>query len=241
MKKNPQGHDNFIAILHKYFKKEDIFKIPNILCYMRVIFIIAFLCLYLIPINIAGNDKAGLYLACGVMATAVYTDFLDGFIARKFDQASEMGKILDPIADKLTQFAIALAIAIRFYQFPCVLILLALILIKEGWMFVAVIILARHNRSFNGAKWYGKLSTFLIYVTLGVILVCGPFVLEAYPLSQSPLFAHLIMDGLALFAIFFELFAFINYLILYRKLLKGQGEDEVQRLDSNDHKEDRKS
>ena len=241
MKKNPQGHDNFIAILHKYFKKEDIFKIPNILCYMRVIFIIAFLCLYLIPISIAGNDKAGLYLACGVMATAVYTDFLDGFIARKFDQSSEMGKILDPIADKLTQFSIALAIAIRFHQFPLVLVLLVLILIKEGWMFVAVIILARHNRSFSGAKWYGKLSTFLIYVILGVILVCGPFVLESFPLSQSPLYAHLIMDGLALFAIICELFAFINYLILYRKLLKGQGEDEVQKSVSPDHKEDRKS
>ncbi len=237
MKKNPQGHDNFIAILHKYFKKEDIFKVPNILCYMRVIFIAAFLCLYLIPIQIAGNEKAGIYLACGIMATAVYTDFLDGFIARKFDQSSEMGKILDPIADKLTQFSIALAIAIRFHEFPCVLILLSLILLKEGWMFVAVIILARHNRSFDGAKWYGKLSTFLIYVILGVILVCGPFVIEAFPLNQDPVYAHLIIDGLSIFAILCEVFAFVNYMILYRKLLKGQGKDEIEKEMKSDKKE----
>lgn len=237
MKKNSQAHDNFVAVAKKYLRKEDLFKIPNILCYLRVIFVIAFLILYLVPINIAGNDKAGMYIAGGVMATAVYTDFLDGFIARKFDQGSELGKAIDPVADKLTQFAIALAIAIRFYEFPCVLVLLGLIVVKEVWMFFANVILARHNRSFGGAKWYGKLSTFLIYVILGVTLVCGPFVLEAFPLNESGFYAHLIMDGLASLAIFFELFAFINYVFLFHRLVSGQGEDEIKNVSDKTEEE----
>lgn len=229
MKKNPQGKDNFKAVCRKYFRKEDIFKVPNVLCYMRILLLALFLCFYLIPISIVGNPKADIYLAAGVMAIAVYTDFLDGFIARKFNQASEMGKVLDPIADKLTQFTIALAIAIKFHQFPFIITLVVLIMVKESWMFVAAIVLARHNKTFGGAKWFGKLSTFLIYVILGVLLAFGPFILEAYPLDKDPVTAHLIMNGLSGFAIMLEVFAFVKYFMLSVRLLKGAGENEVKK------------
>lgn len=228
MKKDPQSKANFTATFKKYFdNKKDIFLLPNILCYLRVIFIITFLCLYLIPITIVGNDKAGIYLATAFMACAVYTDFLDGFIARKFNMTSNLGAALDPVADKLTQFAIALAIAIKFYEYPAILVLLALIVVKETWMFIVTFKLAEHNRTFGGAKWYGKVSSFLVYVILGVALICGPFVVIAYPIETHPVISHVIMDGLASLAVFLEAFAFINYIILYKRLMKGEGKDEV--------------
>lgn len=241
MKNEQQARNNFKATFKKYFNMKDALKLPNILCYLRIILIIVFLVMYLMPITIAGNENAGFYIATAIMATAVYTDFLDGFIARKFDLTSNLGKALDPVADKLTQFSIALAITIKFQNYPSILALLILIFVKESWMFIATVLLARHNRTFGGAKWYGKVSTFLVYVVLGVTLLCGPFITKSFPVDENPLVSHLILDGLASFAILLELFAFVNYIILHIKLMNGAGVDEVSSTDVKDKDEENKS
>lgn len=233
--KNTEGRENFNAIIRKYFRREDVFLVPNVLCYLRVLLIIAFIIVYLVPFSLAGNDKANLFIAAALMVVSVYTDFLDGYIARKFDMQSNLGTILDPIADKLCQLAIAVAIAVKLYQFPFIFILLAVYIVKEAWMFISVILLARKNRSYGGAKWYGKVSTFMLYVIMGVLLVAGPFILEAYPVSVDPFHSHMIIDTLSIVAIFFMVLSLVNYTLLFFKLFHGQGNAEVEKETNQDN------
>ena len=62
-------------------------------------------------------------IALAVLAVSYFTDFFDGKIARRFDMVTDWGKMLDPIADKLTQGAIAAALILR-YRLMAVLVLL---------------------------------------------------------------------------------------------------------------------
>jgi cardiolipin synthase len=229
--------DNFKAVLNKYFRKEEVFLIPNVLCYVRVLFIILFLCFYLIPFSVNDNDKAGVYFATATMVIAAYTDFLDGFIARKFNQTSALGKIIDPIADKLLQFSVATALCVRFWQFGSVWLMFAVFTVKELLLMLEDILLARNNKSFGGARWYGKVATFIFYLILGALLIGGPFIVEAYPLSSDPYECHLIIDSLCSVAIFFLTIAFIGYGILFFRRLR-HGPEEIPGLDR--HQEEKK-
>lgn len=216
--------DTFVAVVKKYFRKDEVFLVPNLLCYLRVILIVIFLCLYLIPFEIAGNPLANIYLAASVMVFAAYTDFLDGLIARKFHQVSQLGKIIDPIADKLLQLAVAIALCYELRNFPIIYIMLGIYVIKEAIMFVQNIILAQHNKSFGSAHWYGKVATFVFYVILGVLLVASPFILLSY--GETSTITSIIINTLCSVVIAVLVFASIMYNILFAKKLK-YGPDEV--------------
>ena len=89
--------------------KKDLFTIPNLLCYFRILLVPAFLYVFL---NAANRED---YLfAAGIILIGGITDFLDGFIARKFNMITQLGKLIDPVADKLMQLAIIAVLAIRF-------------------------------------------------------------------------------------------------------------------------------
>lgn len=222
-KKNPsEKTTNFVAVFKKYFRKSDLFLIPNLLCYLRILLIPAILCCYLCPISLAGNDKAGIYLSIAGLMIAAYTDFLDGFIARTYNMKSNLGKVLDPIADKLLQLATGFAIVFKLHTYPSVYLLLGVFLGKELTLIFEDISLAQHNRSFSQARWYGKVSTFLFYLVAAVLLLFGPFFLD----SLSPHDSHLVIDSLCTGSAFFLLLAWILYFRLYLKLLK-HGNDEV--------------
>lgn len=222
------SHQNFISVCKKYFHKEDLLLVPNVLCYLRVLFSIAFVIIYVIPFSVAGNEMGHIYIAAGVVALSAYTDFLDGFIARKFDMMSGTGQIIDPIADKLSQFSIVLALSISYHDFISLFVLLGVYVVKEVWMFFAAIFLARKNRSFHGAKWFGKVATFITYVVLGSLLLAGPFILQAYPVESDAFHAHLIFDSMITLALFFNLLAFLLYFIQYKKMMHGAGIAEVE-------------
>ena len=215
--------DTFIAVFKKYFRKDEVFLIPNILCYLRIILIIVFLCLYLNPFSIAGNDLANVYFAAAVMVLAAYTDFLDGLIARKFNQVSQLGKIIDPIADKFLQLSVGIGICYTLYNFPIVFVMLGFFILKEFIMFVQNIILAQHNKAFGAARWYGKVSTCVFYIILCVLLVASPFVIHAYGESQI---TSIIINSLCSIVLVALLFASIMYNILFVNLLR-HGPDEV--------------
>ena len=84
------------------FTKKEIFSIPNILCYFRILLVPVFLWAYFD----LQSDKGHL-VAAGVLVLSSLSDFLDGFIARKCHMITELGKLIDPVADKLTQFVVA--------------------------------------------------------------------------------------------------------------------------------------
>lgn len=146
-----------------HFKKEEFFTIPNILGYFRLFLIPVFAVRYLTA------ESEGEYLAAAlIVGISGLTDFFDGKIARKFDQVTELGKFLDPLADKLTQGILVLCLASRF---PLLQGVFGLFVLKEGFMGGMGLLMLRHNgRKLDGAKWYGKACTALLYVVLFLLL-----------------------------------------------------------------------
>ena len=230
MPNNDSKKTRFLAVLKKYFRKDEIWLIPNVLCYVRVFLIILFLCFYLIPMDIAGNPYANVYLGCAMMVIASYTDFLDGFIARKFNQTSELGKIIDPISDKMLQCAVAAALCAKLWQYPMVWTMFGVFVFKEFIMFCELFLMAANGTSFQQAHWYGKLSTFVFYLVLGTLLVGSPFMLD-FAAGET---ADIVINSLCMTAIAVLSFALVMYLILAYRLVR-QG---PEKLEENDKKED---
>lgn len=90
--------------------KRELFSEPNILTYFRIILIPVFVVFY---VNSAHNIKCYIASVMVLIASGL-TDMLDGKIARKYDQITELGKILDPVADKLSQCAILACLLMRY-------------------------------------------------------------------------------------------------------------------------------
>lgn len=106
------------------FKKEELFTIPNILTYIRLIAIPFFV--WMMAEYAADKDALKyLWAGIGIFVFAEITDVCDGYIARHFNQISDIGKILDPIADKVLQ---------------CVAMLMLCICGNLHWIFAVVII-----------------------------------------------------------------------------------------------------
>lgn len=126
----------------KRFSKKEIFSIPNLMGYFRILMIPVFCYLYI------GKQR---YLAASAaVLLSSLTDLFDGKIARKFNMVTELGKLLDPVADKLTHGALALCLALRY---PLMWALILLLIVKEGYMAVMGAVLLKKGKKLNGAMW----------------------------------------------------------------------------------------
>lgn len=135
--------------------KSAIFTIPNLL---------SFFWLGLIPVIVwqyLGRENA--LLAGLLLILSGLTDVVDGFIARHFHMISDLGKALDPIADKLTQGAMLICLAIRF---PDILWPLVLMGAKELFMGISGLLVIRRTGIVPSARWHGKAATVLLYATM---------------------------------------------------------------------------
>ena len=143
--------------------KKDWLSIPNILSLIRLILIPVFAWVYL-----TAGDRDDYYLAAIIVVASGLTDFLDGAIARKFNMITELGKFLDPLADKLTQGTLFLCLAIRH---PLMWLLLVLWALKDGFMgIMGLVLLKKKHTKLDGAKWYGKVCTAIIYLVVLILL-----------------------------------------------------------------------
>ena len=147
----------------KYFSKKELLSIPNLMGYFRLLMIPVFVWLYL-----TASTDMDYYMAALVMGISSLTDMFDGMVARKFNMITEFGKFLDPLADKLSHGAILLCLLSRY---PLILLMLVLYVIKEGFMLVMGILKLRQGKKLNGAKWFGKCCTALLYVVLFIFLI----------------------------------------------------------------------
>lgn len=154
----------------KHFSKKEIFSIPNLMGYFRILLIPVFCYLYL-----TAENEHEYFLAALVVLISSLTDLFDGKIARRFHMVTELGKALDPIADKLTHAALAICLATRY---PLMWVLIALLAVKEGYMGIMGLIFLRKGKMLNGAMWFGKVCT--------AILFAGLFVLFLFP--EIPMF-----------------------------------------------------
>lgn len=151
--------------------KKEYFNIPNLMGYFRILLIPVFLILYY-----RADTKLTYVTAMTVLIVSCLTDFLDGKIARRFDMVTNFGKMLDPIADKLTQGALAVALAFRY---PDMVWVFLLFLGKEIYMGIMGMILLHRDFQMPSAQWYGKLCTgvldgviFLLFLFPNLSIVC---------------------------------------------------------------------
>lgn len=140
--------------------------IPNWLCFLRIALIPVFSILFI---------KEQYIAAFILMIIAAVTDLIDGKIARKFNMISNLGKILDPIADKLSQIAIVIILIVKFWSFEGPLkYLFFLFIIKEGIMVIAgAALLAKGMRPVAAEMW-GKVATTVFYIFMIAIIAIGP-------------------------------------------------------------------
>ena len=140
--------------------------IPNWLCFLRIALIPVFSVLFI---------KEQYIAAFILMIIAAVTDLIDGKIARKFNMISNLGKILDPIADKLSQIAIVIILIVKFWSFEGPLkYLFFLFIIKEGIMVIAgAALLAKGMRPVAAEMW-GKVATTVFYIFMIAIIAIGP-------------------------------------------------------------------
>ena len=180
----------------------DLMTVPNAISFIRILLITPFVAFF-----VTGN-----YIPAAIfIGVSGLSDCFDGIIARKFNQESEMGKILDPLADKLTLIAAGICLILLE---PFVLPVMVLMLIKDCLMIIGGTIIIRRGIVPPKSSWYGKLSTFLFYLTLGIIVLMAVFRYTNQILTIS-------MLGITTA---FMLFSLIMYSFVFVKLVKADNE-----------------
>ncbi len=138
--------------------------IPNWLCFLRIALIPVFSVLFI-------KDK--FLIAAIIMVAAALTDLFDGKIARKFNQVSNLGKILDPIADKLSQMAIVVILLYKFWDITYFKVLLFMFIAKELVMLIGGGLLLAKGLRPSAAEMVGKVSTTVFYIFMILIIAFG--------------------------------------------------------------------
>ena len=175
------------------------FSIPNILGYIRLILA----CCYLF-VCYRATSKEDYYVAGAIIGISMITDFLDGKIARHFHMITDWGKILDPVADKVTLGVIVLSFLWRYPFSKAVFIVL---IGKEGFMFLAGLWLMKQGWRTSGAIFIGKVCTAMLYLISILLLLIPNMNLT-------------IVNGLFLFEIILMILTLLSYMKLYYKTAK---------------------
>ncbi len=150
--------------------------IPNIISMFRLALIPFFVVSYFL----GANNESFLHLSIGIVLLSGLSDVADGFIARKFNMISDLGKVLDPIADKLTQASVMLCLA--FMHPIAIFPMFGVLFVKELLtLFVAVHLLSSGTKPIS-SKWFGKISTLAIFFTMVYALFVDLFGISEIPL-----------------------------------------------------------
>lgn len=174
--------------------KKELFTIPNMLSIFRLVLIPVYIYIYL-----NATEDHHYWIAAGILAISCLTDMIDGKIARKFNMISQVGKVLDPLADKMTQLSLMICLST---QHRALRILLLLFLIKEFFQLAAMILNLRKGKALDGALMSGKISTTVLFISL-IILVMMPH------LQKS------IADTITAVCAVFLMIAFFDYIRAY--------------------------
>ena len=177
--------------------KKEIFIIPNMLSLFRLLLIPVYITIYL-----NAKNQQDLFLAASILAISCLTDLIDGKIARHFNMISNMGKILDPLADKLTQFSLIICLISRY---KTLIYIVPLFVIKESFQLIAGgISILKNGKMLKGAQLTGKISTTVLFVSLIVLVLMNQ-------LPESAVTIITLIDYIVLFI------AFVDYILVYIK------------------------
>src|SRR5207247_2001896 len=145
------GRDEGLAPIGRFGRAsvDRIATVPNLLSLIRVLLTPVFVVLILHH----GTEQAGLLL----MGAVVSTDWIDGYIARHTGQVSNLGKVLDPVADRLAIIA-ALAAMVARDAFPLWAALM--VIVRDGLILAAGLVLLTAYKVRLDVRWIGKVATF---------------------------------------------------------------------------------
>jgi len=144
--------------MSRYNWKKDLLTIPNLLSFFRLLLIPVYIHIYR-----SASQPLDYYLAGTVLGISCLTDLADGKIARSFHMISDAGKLLDPLADKLTQFALMITLSVRH---PALHPVLGLFLIKETFQCVTMLLFMQRGKVLPGALFAGKICTTVLFSSL---------------------------------------------------------------------------
>lgn len=178
-------------------KAQELFSIPNLLSFLRILLIPLFVIRY-----VTAQTASDYYVAAAIILFSGFTDLIDGKIARKFHMVTDLGKALDPVADKLTQAGIVLSL---MFKIQWMYLLVLLFIVKEAFMGISCLVIMRKGKKLNGAMWFGKVCTAVLYVAM--------FILIAVP-GMPSLWQNLLM----LICAAFMLLSMCLYIPVFRKL-----------------------
>ena len=173
----------------KYLTREQIFTIPNFMSIFRIV---------LLPFIIWTYWKESYDVAVALLIVSAITDALDGVIARKFNMVSDLGKMLDPLCDKLTQAALLICLSFRYWYVWGVFALLAVKDLTMSFLGAAAI---RHRGAVHSAQWYGKLCT-VVLETVMAVLILFPHIPERIVIGLLALCCAAILLSLVMYVIY---------------------------------------
>ena len=143
------------------------------------------------------------------------SDMFDGYFARKLNQETELGKILDPIADKLTLGAVVICMWYVYHKsFPWITLALCIMLAKEITMAIGGMFIVSKGKKLVKAKWWGKVATVVFYICMIAIVALNILVD-----SDKLVF---IVPALASFAAALMIFALVMYFRMALKIVHGE-------------------
>lgn len=174
--------------------KKEILTIPNLLSLFRLVLIPVYIVIYL-----NAKDAHEYFLAGTILAVSCLTDMIDGKVARHFNMITNLGKLLDPIADKLTQFSLTVCLSLKYPSLRPVLILF---IVKESFQLIAMLVNLKRGKALDSALISGKICTTVLFVSL-IAMVLFPLMPERVVVIIS------IIDAA------FLLIAFISYILAY--------------------------
>lgn len=174
--------------------KKEILSIPNLLSLFRLILIPVYVVIYL-----NADSPDAYFLSAAILAVSCMTDMIDGQIARRFNMITTVGKVLDPLADKATQFTLIVCLALKH---PVLWYLVVLFFIKECFQLIAGGINLKKGRMLKGALFSGKICTTVLFISL-ILMV------------MIPTFSETVINIITIVDAVFLIIAFVDYAFAY--------------------------
>ena len=140
--------------------KKELWTIPNMLSLLRILLVPIIVYLYCFK-----QDNLWTLI---LVVFSTLTDVVDGFIARKYNQITDLGKLLDPVADKLTQLAVFACLITRF---KLMLLPFCVLLVKEVGSLILRMVVYKKTDVVEGAHWHGKVSTGIVILVIAIHLI----------------------------------------------------------------------
>ena len=174
--------------------KKDVLTIPNMLSLFRLVLIPVYIVIYL-----NATTTREYFLAGTILAVSCLTDMIDGQIARHFNMISNVGKVLDPIADKLTQLALTVCLSVKY---PVLRVVLVLFVAKEAFQTLALVVMYRRGKVLPGSLMPGKLCTTVLFLSFIVMVLIPDMNIR-------------LVNAIAILDAAFLVYAFIGYFLAY--------------------------